>query len=119
DEIEAIWRQQGVTVILVTNDVDEALLLADRIVPLAPPTATSGATFHRQFKVNLPRPRDRKDINRNQEYRHLRAEITRYLTVLGEAAAFGGDEQRLPPQVVPLVPTERAPKAMRRIAHHK
>src|SRR5689334_568530 len=45
DEIEAIWRQQGVTVILVTNDVDEALLLADRIVPLMPPSDGSGATF--------------------------------------------------------------------------
>src|SRR5215831_16783709 len=84
DEIEMIWRQQGVTVILVTNDVDEALLLADRIIPLTPPSESSGATFSREFKVHLPRPRDRKDINRNEEYRHLRAEITRYLTALGE-----------------------------------
>ena len=36
DEIEAIWRQQRKTVVLVTNDVDEALLLADRIIPLTP-----------------------------------------------------------------------------------
>ena len=56
DEIEAIWRQQSKTVVLVTNDVDEALLLADRIIPLTPgPRATLG----REFKVDLPRPRDR------------------------------------------------------------
>ncbi len=34
DEIEAIWSQEKKTVLLITNDVDEALLLADRIVPL-------------------------------------------------------------------------------------
>ena len=34
DEIESIWEQQRKTVVLVTNDVDEALLLADRIIPL-------------------------------------------------------------------------------------
>jgi nitrate/nitrite transport system ATP-binding protein len=113
DEIEAIWRQQGVTIVLVTNDVDEALLLADRIIPLRPPTESSGATFGREFKVNLPRPRDRKDINRNDDYRHLRAEVTRYLTALGKSAAVSHD-QGLPPQVVPLIPVERAPKAMRR-----
>ncbi|HYM33817.1 MAG TPA: ATP-binding cassette domain-containing protein, partial [Steroidobacteraceae bacterium] len=119
DEIETIWRQQGVTVILVTNDVDEALLLADRIIPLTPARdKSSGATFGHEFKVNLPRPRDRRDINRNDEYRHLRAEVTRYLAAMGKEAAFGGDDQRAPPQVVPLVP-ERAPKAMRRTTPDK
>ncbi len=56
DEIEAIWRRQRKTVILVTNDVDEALLLADRIIPLTPgPRATLG----QEFKVDFARPRDR------------------------------------------------------------
>ena len=43
DEIERIWRQERKTVVLITNDVDEAILLADRIIPLsAGPRATLG-----------------------------------------------------------------------------
>jgi nitrate/nitrite transport system ATP-binding protein len=115
DEIEAIWRQQGVTVILVTNDVDEAVLLADRIIPLTP---APRATFGREFKVNLPRPRDRAAVNHNPDYRHLRAQITQYLTNMGKEAAAGGDEQRaaqvsMPPDVVPITSADRAPKAVR------
>ena len=76
DEIEAIWREEKKTVVLVTNDVDEALLLADRIIPLTPgPRATLGP----EFRVNLPRPRDRKAVNHDPQYRQLRAAITQYL----------------------------------------
>jgi nitrate/nitrite transport system ATP-binding protein len=111
DEIEEIWRQQGVTVILVTNDVDEALLLADRIIPL---TTAPRATFGREFKVNLPRPRDRTAVNHNPDYRHLRAEITAYLTAMGkESASTTADDKQLPPDVVPITSADRAPKAVR------
>ncbi len=110
DEIEMIWRQEKVTVILVTNDVDEAVLLADRIVPL---TLGPNATFGREFTVNLARPRDRKDINHNEEFRHLRAEITQYLTAMNDAAVSSGDDTRLPPDVVPLISADRVPKAVR------
>lgn len=80
DEIEAIWSQERKTVILITNDVDEAILLADRIIPLKPgPKATLG----REFKVDLPRPRDRKAINSDKQFMALRGEITRYLMQLG------------------------------------
>jgi nitrate/nitrite transport system ATP-binding protein len=109
DEIEAIWRRQGVTVILVTNDVDEALLLADRIIPLTP---APRATFGKEFKVTLPRPRDRTAVNQNADYRHLRAEITRYLTAMTKEAATS-DDMQLPPDVVPIASADRAPKAVR------
>ena len=36
DEIEQIWENDRKTVVLITNDVDEAMLLADRIIPLNP-----------------------------------------------------------------------------------
>jgi len=46
DEIETIWARDKKTVVLVTNDVDEAILLADRIIPLTPgPRATLGPEF--------------------------------------------------------------------------
>jgi nitrate/nitrite transport system ATP-binding protein len=76
DEIEAIWVRDKKTVVLVTNDVDEAILLADRIVPLTPgPRAKLGP----EFRVEVPRPRDRTAINDDPEFRRLRGVVTRYL----------------------------------------
>ena len=46
-EIEAIWSKEKKTVVLITNDVDEAILLADRIIPLKPgPGATLRPGVH-------------------------------------------------------------------------
>ena len=73
DEIEAIWESNRRTVVLVTNDVDEALLLADRVIALLPGDA---AGLGREFRIDLPRPRDRKAVNDNPRYKELRAEIT-------------------------------------------
>ncbi len=65
---------------MVTNDVDEALLLADRIIPLTPaPRATLG----KEFRVTQARPRDRHAANHDPEYRRLRADITQYLVDAG------------------------------------
>jgi nitrate/nitrite transport system ATP-binding protein len=45
-EIERIWRRDRKTVVMITNDVDEGMLLADRIIPLTPgPAATLGPSF--------------------------------------------------------------------------
>jgi nitrate/nitrite transport system ATP-binding protein len=73
DEIEAIWESNRRTVVLVTNDVDEALLLADRVIALLPGNATG---LGREFRIDLPRPRDRKAVNDNPRFKELRAEIT-------------------------------------------
>lgn len=76
DEIERIGRQSEKTVLLITNDVDEALLLADRIIPLSiGPRATLGPSF----PVHLARPRDRKGVNHDDEFKRLRKEILGYL----------------------------------------
>ncbi len=76
DEIVRIWEQDRRTVVMITNDVDEALLMADRIVALTPgPRATLG----RSFDVPLPRPRDRTTLNFNPEFKRVRNEVTRYM----------------------------------------
>ncbi len=58
DEIEALWRNERKTVVMVTNDVDEALLLADRIIPLtplrAPRSAGSFASRRRGREIDTP-----------------------------------------------------------------
>lgn len=98
DEIESIWSRQRKTVILVTNDVDEALLLADRIVPLLPgPRATLG----REFTVNIARPRQRTALNHDADYQRLRADITQYLIDAGEQRG-GAAETADAPDVVPI-----------------
>ncbi|TAK60122.1 ABC transporter ATP-binding protein [Methylobacter sp.] len=80
DEILQIWAQEKKTVILITNDVDEAIYMADRVIPLNPgPDATFGPDFH----INIERPRGRTALNHNPEFKKLRAEITRYLMDIG------------------------------------
>lgn len=80
DEIESIWRQDRKTVVMITNDVDEAILLADRIIPLKPgPRATLGPCF----PVPLDRPRDRTRINHDPDFKKIRTQVTQYLLEVG------------------------------------
>lgn len=80
DEILQIWAQEKKTVILITNDVDEAIYMADRVIPLNP---GPGATFGPGFHIDIERPRDRTALNHNEEFKKLRAEITKYLMAIG------------------------------------
>lgn len=81
DEISRIWQEHQRTVVWITNDVDEGILLADYIVPLsAGPEATLGS----RVNVNLPRPRDRRAINHDPSFKRIRKEVIDYL--LGEGA---------------------------------
>ena len=81
DEITRLWEQDRRTVVMITNDVDEALLMADRIVPL---TVGPSATLGREFVVDLERPRDRATINFDPAFRSLRNDITQYMLDLNE-----------------------------------
>lgn len=91
-EIEQIWAADRKTVVMITNDVDEAILLADRIIPLRPgPRASLGPAF----PVPLARPRDRKSVNDDPEFKRIRNEITHYLTVVSRQAAQASPKRRL------------------------
>ncbi|MEP2890577.1 ABC transporter ATP-binding protein [Tateyamaria sp.] len=100
DEIEHIWDADKKTCVLITNDVDEAIILADRIIALNP-DGTLGA----EFKVNIPRPRDRMDMNTDETFKRLRADVTKYLMDVGIEAKI--EETRALPDVTPIhgVPT--------------
>ncbi len=76
DELMRIVAASGTTSIMVTHDVDEAVLLSDRIVMMTNgPAATIGEILH----VNLPRPRNRLALAENAEYTHLRREVLKFL----------------------------------------
>ncbi|MGR3782341.1 MAG: ABC transporter ATP-binding protein [Albimonas sp.] len=95
DEIEQISQVEKKTVVLITNDVDEAIILADRIVCLNP-DGTLGA----QYEVTLPRPRDRAAMNHDAAFKRLRGEVTQHLMDVGINAKSA--ETRALPNVTPL-----------------
>lgn len=95
DEIVRIWEADRKTVVLITNDVDEALLVADQIIALNP-----DGTLGDQFEVNLPRPRDRGAMNHDPVFKRLRAKVTQYLMDVGIAAKIEGS--RTLPAVTPI-----------------
>ena len=110
DEICRIWEQEKRTVVLITNDVDEAILLADRIIPLLPgPRATLG----REFKVTLERPRNAAILGDDEQFKAIRHDITSYLLDAGAARAASTDPNLNLPQIVPisLASAGRPPKA--------
>ncbi|OUV71778.1 MAG: nitrate/sulfonate/bicarbonate ABC transporter ATP-binding protein [Flavobacteriales bacterium TMED123] len=114
DEIEEIWREEKKTVILITNDVDEAILLADRIIPLNPgPNATLGP----EFSVNIPRPRDRSAMNSDPDFKRLRAEITSYLMKVGLERGVDAEEEFVLPNVTPITQSDELPEAYKKAAH--
>jgi nitrate/nitrite transport system ATP-binding protein len=92
-EIEEIWRADRRTAVMITNDVDEALILADRILCLNP-----DGTQGQEFPVALPRPRNRAALNEGA-FKHLRADVTAYLMDVGIKSKL--PETRLLPAVTP------------------
>ena len=76
DEISRIREETHKTVILITNDPDEGIYLADRIIPL---TAGPAATLGPGFTVDIPRPRDRQAINHDPLFKTLRREVIEFM----------------------------------------
>lgn len=112
DEIEAIWEQEKKTVVLITNDVDEAILLADRIIPLNP---GPDATFGPEFRVPFARPRERGAMNSNAAYKSLRVAINQHLIDVSMRRPTREEPRQLP-NVVPVQFDYGPPRAWRAAA---
>jgi len=76
DSLMEIQDELNNTVIMITHDVDEAVLLSDRIVMM---TNGPAATIGEILDVNLPRPRDRLALSKNAEYNNLRSSVLTFL----------------------------------------
>jgi nitrate/nitrite transport system ATP-binding protein len=76
DELMKIVATTGATVMMVTHDVDEAVLLSDRIVMM---TNGPAATIGEVLRVDLPRPRDRVALAENRDYVQYRKEVIDFL----------------------------------------
>jgi NitT/TauT family transport system ATP-binding protein/sulfonate transport system ATP-binding protein len=71
EELARIWREEGLTMILVTHDLEEAIHLADRVLVLS----KENAAPPRLLDVDLPRPRDRSAPDFVAMRRRLMAEF--------------------------------------------
>ena len=76
DELLAIVASTQSTVVMVTHDVDEAVLLSDRIVMM---TNGPAATIGEVLSVDLQRPRSRVDLAENTDYLHYRKAVIDFL----------------------------------------
>ena len=76
DELLKIVARTRSTVVMVTHDVDEAVLLSDRIVMM---TNGPAATIGEILKVDLPRPRSRLELAEDPAYVHTRKEVLDFL----------------------------------------
>ena len=75
-QLMQICQQAGVTTVMVTHDVDEALLLSDRVICLSNgPAAGIGQILN----VDLPRPRQRLEVMEHPDYYRLRSELINFL----------------------------------------
>jgi nitrate/nitrite transport system ATP-binding protein len=76
DELLKIVARTRSTVVMVTHDVDEAVLLSDRIVMM---TNGPAATIGEILNVELPRPRHRVELAEDARYMHYRKEVLDFL----------------------------------------
>ncbi|MBD5782434.1 ABC transporter ATP-binding protein [Pelagicoccus sp. NFK12] len=111
DEIIRIWEEDKRTVVMITNDVDEATLMADRIVPL---TIGPAATLADPFPVTMERPRDRANLNKNPEFMKLKNSVTRFMVGMNkESKDLKVDTSVKMPNIIPhdfTPPTRRSVK---------
>jgi nitrate/nitrite transport system ATP-binding protein len=76
DSVMEIHARLGNTVLMITHDVDEAVLLSDRVVMM---TNGPSATIGEILKVGLPRPRRRLELATDAEYARCRADVLEFL----------------------------------------
>jgi sulfonate transport system ATP-binding protein len=98
NELQRIWQQEHITMILVTHDVDEAVYLGDRVVTMAP----RPGRIKRIVDIGLPRPRERSDPG----FIRLRDEIVADFGEAGDASdkPFNGDDGLRSPPAAPNPP---------------
>ena len=96
DSLMKIQQDLNSTVIMITHDVDEAVLLSDRIVMM---TNGPAATIGEELKIELPRPRNRVALADQSDYVRYRQAVLSFLYEKQTFPSKGEDEK--PPQSEP------------------
>jgi len=76
EHLMRIQQKSKNTVIIITHDIDEAVLLSDRVIMM---TNGPSATIGEILEVNLPRPRNRVELQHDSEYIRCREAILSFL----------------------------------------
>lgn len=101
EEFVNIWKSERTTMVLITNDPEEALLTADRIIPLRPgPPAGLGP----EFRVEFERPRSDARIRESAEFTAQKLAISDYLRASMPALSEGNDAFPYPDLAPPPPP---------------
>lgn len=117
DELNRICQEEKKTVILITNDPDEAILLADRVIPL---TAGPRATLGPSIPVTIPRPRARTSINTSYDFKQTRLEVVDYLLKATDKRKAAMSMKLVLPDLIPEdLDAPRAPLGQKRRARRR
>lgn len=117
DELLTICSTTEQTVFMITHDIDEAILLSDKIVLM---TNGPQARICEIVENSLPRSRTRADMHRHENYYPLRNHLIEFL--VNRAATFAEElsrpdyDPRHPPVVRPTGDTETTPKSFKPVA---
>jgi nitrate/nitrite transport system ATP-binding protein len=89
EELQRICGEDRKTVVLITNDVDEGVLLSDRIIAMTP---GPGAVLGPSVAVDIPRPRNRRELNHDPRFKEIRNGVLEFLLQRGRLrrAAMAG-----------------------------
>jgi nitrate/nitrite transport system ATP-binding protein len=99
EELARIWMETRKTVVMITNDIDDAILLADTIYTL---TAASGATLGPAVRVETAHPRSRGQLSADASYQRVRRETLKGLV---SARSLPGSVTLGAPVEISLKPT--------------
>ena len=97
-EIARIIEQEKKTIVLITNDIDEAILLSDKIVPI---TKGPNATLGPEFIVDIPKPRNLTELNQTSTYKELKYGITKFLLDLNKNEKKSSESRFVLPNLKP------------------
>jgi NitT/TauT family transport system ATP-binding protein len=79
DELARLVRQEGLTVLFVTHDLEEAIYLGDRVLALRSNPTPERPSMAALIDVNIPRPRNQLETREHPEFLRLRRELYQYL----------------------------------------
>ena len=79
DEVARLVREQGLTVLFVTHDLEEAIYLGDRVIALQANPGPGRPSVARMIDVDIPQPRDQLTTKEHPQYLQLRRELYAFI----------------------------------------
>lgn len=113
DELLKVWAGTNQTVFMITHDIDEAILLADRILLM-----TNGpfARIAESVDITIPRPRVRTDIIEHPNYYPIRNHLVQFLGKRSKELAGKTDKRQNKPETIHIDTTKKSSAVKKKVA---